>query len=69
MSHQYQETDLRWALASGYTMEDMAALTRQEMEEFDTLTFQKFGPDQVTFSTENEARYNELLARIEDYSK
>ena len=67
--HQYSETDLRWALAAGYTMEDMAALTRQEMEEFDTLVFRRHGPDQVTYGVEQEERYNTLLAKIEGYSK
>lgn len=65
----YSLTDLRWARASGYSKEDMAALTRQEMEEFDTLTFRKYGPDQVTFGEEAEQRFNELLQKIENYSK
>lgn len=69
MNQQYSLTDLRWAKAAGYTQEDMAALTQQEMEEFDTLVFRRHGPDQVTFGEEAETRYNELLAKIESYSK
>lgn len=63
------ESKYRWAAASGYTEEDMAGLTSLEMDEFDRLTFQKYGPDQVTFGTHDEAHYNQLLKKIEDYSK